>query len=274
MDCPSILRGQQHTGTPPPPIVPHRLRDHPDRRLLLPDLAGQDIEALCAAAAEKEDPEEIDQVAIMQVGIFTVKDEAIPCHCEAYNINCRNFEQVDREAYPYDRDLPLDAVEHWRLDASFDGHPFHIHINPFVVCPQDNVFDPIPVPHWRDTYLINLNRRVDVLTQHKSYTGPFVTHCHKLHHEDHGMMQLLRVCDPETDPTCGDNHWRYCEEGDVACQQQLATTDCAITAANDAEAFACMTAEGLPGGECEDTVCSSDDDCILPLQACIDDICQ
>ena len=240
------------------------------------DLDGQDIEALCAAAEALEDPADIDQVAVMQVGVFTTQgvDETIPCECDSYNINCKNFERVDRSLYPYDRDLPLDAVEHWRVDASFDGHPFHIHINPFVVCPQDNVFDPIPVAHWRDTYLINLNRRADVLTQYKSYTGAFVTHCHKLHHEDHGMMQLLRVCDPDEDATCGDHHWRTCAEGDVACEQQLAATDCAITAADDTEALACITAEGLPGGACELTVCDDDDECLLPGQSCLDGVCQ
>ena len=237
-------------------------------------LDGVTAEAYCAEAATREDPDELNQVAILQVGIATVKDEAIPCHCENYNINCKNFEKTDRSVYPYDRDLPLNAVEHWRVGASFDGHPFHIHINPFVACPNDNVFDPMPFPHWRDTYLVNLSRRIDLMTQYRNFTGPFVTHCHKLHHEDHGMMQLLRVCDPETDATCGDNHWQSCADGDIPCQQQRAATECAISGSNEAEIFGCISAEGLPGGECEDTVCEDDSDCPLPLQSCVDRICQ
>jgi len=237
-------------------------------------LDGVTAEAYCAQAATREDPDELDQAAVLQVGLFTGNDEAIPCHCDNYNINCKNFENTDRSVYPYDRDLPLNTVEHWRVGASFDGHPFHIHINPFVVCPNDNVFDPMPFAHWRDTYLVNLSRRIDLHTQYRQFTGPFVTHCHKLHHEDHGMMQLLRVCDPAADPTCGDNHWQNCAVGDIPCQQQRAATECAISAATEAEAFACITAEGLPGGECQDTVCDSDDDCLLPTQSCVDRVCQ
>jgi L-ascorbate oxidase len=237
-------------------------------------LDGVSADDLCADAAKKNDPDELDQVAILQVGVFTGKDEAIPCQCDNYNINCKNFELTDRSKYPYDRDLPLGEVEHWRVGAAFDGHPFHIHINPFITCPNDNVFDPIPFPHWRDTYLVNLSRRIDLVTQYRAFTGPYVTHCHKLHHEDHGMMQLLRVCDPDEDPTCGDNHWQSCQEGDIPCQQQLAATECAISYGTELEIFACITAEGLPGGECEDTVCWTDDDCFLPGQSCVERVCQ
>ena len=51
-------------------------------------------------------------------------------------------------------------------------------------------------------------------------------------------MQLLRVWDPATNPTCGENHWRACDDGDVVCQQQLAATECAIGHPTEAEVFA------------------------------------
>ncbi len=234
---------------------------------------GRSAAELCAEAATVVDPASLDQAAVLQVGIYTGEDRTIPCACDNYNINCRNFETVDRTRYPFDRDLPLDAVEHWRVGASFDGHPFHIHINPFLVCPNANVFDPMPFPHWRDTYLVNLSRRIDLLTQYRKFTGAYVTHCHKLHHEDHGMMQLLRVCDPATDASCGDNHWRHCDSDDVVCRQQLAATDCAISAETELDAFACITAEGLPGGACEETVCAVDTDCPFP-QTCVERVCR
>ncbi len=241
---------------------------------LSPDmnLGGVDIEEACAAAAERSDPESIDQVAILQVGIATV-DDPDPCECDNYNVNCKNFEDIDREVYPFDRDLPLGEVEHWRVQASIDGHPFHIHINPFIVCPNDNPFDPLPFPHWRDTYLINLDRKVDLITQYKEFTGAYVFHCHKLTHEDHGMMQLMRVCDPETDETCGDYHWRECAEGDLECVQALAATDCATAAANDADAFACISALGGPMQVCGPDACGGDEDC-GPGTSCVDYVCE
>jgi hypothetical protein len=232
---------------------------------------GVSAEDRCAEAALVEKAEDFDQVNILQVGIFTV-DDPDPCDCGDHNINCKNFGEIDRSLYPYDRDLPLGEVEHWRVSASADGHPFHIHTNPYLVCPEENPFDPIPVAHWRDTYLVNLNRRVDMITKYNTFTGAFVLHCHKLSHEDEGMMQLLRVCDPATDPTCGDNHWRSCAEGDLDCVQALAATDCAIEGDSVAETFACITALGGPGAVCGANACGEDADC-PPGQSCTDYVC-
>ena len=61
--------------------------------------------------------------------------------------------------------MKLGAVDHWRLLSGFDGHPFHIHTNPYLVCPlppagssdrnaKSRLFEP-PFAHWRDTYLVN-----------------------------------------------------------------------------------------------------------------------
>lgn len=227
----------------------------------------------CADAADVTDAEDIDELAILQVGAFT-GDDPDPCECDNYNVNCKNFGDIDRSVYPYDRDLELNDVAHWRVSASYDGHPFHIHINPYLVCPgDDNVYDPIPFPHWRDTYLVNLDRRVDMITQYRAFTGDFVFHCHKLTHEDDGMMQLLRVCDPATDPSCGDNDWRTCADGDLECAQALAATECAIESDDPLETFACITALGLPGEVCSPAACASDDDCAFPTPRCVDWAC-
>lgn len=234
-------------------------------------IEGETAEARCAEAAAVEEAELIDEVAILQVGIWTV-DDPDPCECDDHNVNCRNFGEVDRSVYPYDRDLEVGEVAHWRVSASTDGHPFHIHINPFLACPSGSPFDPVPFPHWRDTYLVNLTRKTDFITQYNAFTGAFVFHCHKLTHEDDGMMQILRVCDPATDATCGDYGWRQCAEGDLECVQALAATDCAIEAANVAEAFTCITLLGLPDGVCGENACGSDADC-PPTERCEDYVC-
>jgi FtsP/CotA-like multicopper oxidase with cupredoxin domain len=263
-DLVAVLNVTESAG----PATETRLPDYAEVGALAKDmdLGGVDIEQRCAEAAAVEDPEDIDQVAILQVGFWTV-DDPDPCGCEAYNVNCRNFEQTDRTLYPFDRDMPLDTIEHWRVAASVDGHPFHIHINPYIVCPNESVFDPIPFPHWRDTYLVNLDRKIDVITENRSYTGPFVFHCHKLTHEDHGMMELIRICDPASDPTCGDYDWRVCDDGDLSCLQALAATDCALTASSDLDAAACVALLGGPGGTCGPTACAVDAEC-LPTDAC------
>ncbi len=232
------------------------------------DLQGVSIADRCAQAAAIEDPAAIDQVAVLQVGAATAPfDEPDPCNCKAYNVNCHNFETTNRMAYPVDRDLVVGEVDHWRIAASLDGHPFHIHINPFIVCPTDNPFDPLPFPHWRDTYLVNVNRQIDAISQNKSYTGAYVFHCHKLTHEDHGMMEIVRACDPAEDDTCGQNGWRACREGDLGCQQALAATDCVISNPNPVAGGTCLLSLGLPGGVCGPNACAADDQCLG------DDVC-
>ncbi len=235
-------------------------------------LDGVPAEERCATAAAITAPEDIDQAAVLQVGFWTL-DDPDPCGCEPYNVNCHNFEYTDRTKRPFDRDMPLDAVEHWRIAASTDGHPFHIHINPYIACPSDDeVFDPLPFPHWRDTYLVNLDRKIDILTQNKSYTGSFVFHCHKLTHEDDGMMQLIRVCDPSEDATCGDYGWRSCPVDDLECIQALAATDCALTAPNQVAAGACVMSLGGPNGVCGANACVNSSEC-APPGSCVDNVC-
>ena len=241
--------------------------------LLEEDGVSRSIEQRCADAAAVTDAAAIDQAAVLQVGFWTVPTPD-PCDCANYNVNCRNFEETNRDVYSFDRDLPLDSVEHWRVGASVDGHPFHIHINPFLVCPEarQTPFDPIDFPHWRDTYLVNLNRKVDLITQYKTYTGGFVFHCHKLTHEDHGMMELIRVCDEHSDPPCGEFDWRECgdidhpelEEGEyLDCLQALAATEVAIEAPDQVVAAAETELLGLFGNVCEPgaSACASDADC-------------
>ncbi len=201
-----------------------------------------DALARCAEVKAKTKPEEIDQLAAMWL-LFYNTEKTDKCGFSDHNINCKNFEGTDRTKYPYDRVFKKGAVDHWRLFSGFDGHPFHIHINPYLVCPLppagssdpntiSRLFEP-PFAHWRDTYLVNLARTTDLLTEYKGFTGSYVYHCHKLTHEDHGMMELVRVCDPATescDTLCsgGKCDWKTCASGDDDCRRKLIATECAL----------------------------------------------
>jgi FtsP/CotA-like multicopper oxidase with cupredoxin domain len=263
--------------------------------LMLQD--GQvDALARCQEVSAIRDPAQIDQAAVLWA-IFYNMDKYDACGCHDHNINCRNFEETDRSRYPYDRVLVKGAVDHWRLVSGFDGHPFHIHINPFLVCPlpsdphdpsyKGRLFEP-PFAHWRDTYLVDLDRKVDVLTEYRKFTGDYVFHCHKLNHEDHGMMELVHVCDPATEDcdTLCDGHpcgWRDCSDGDTACQRQLALTDCILNPETCPDALLrCKTCDDdhtcPPDAYCSPEAdhdgknrcvpgCQSDDDC-GPTETC------
>jgi len=104
--------------------------------------------------------------------------------------------------------------EEWTIiNRSFSDHPFHIHINPFLLTHING--KPLPVPEWRDTILVpsaqpqpskktvpsfpitspdvtfgsvTFRTRLD-----PDITGNTVMHCHILTHEDVGMMQEIEI---------------------------------------------------------------------------------
>ncbi len=122
------------------------------------------------------------------------------CQCPAPNISCRNFEERRARGYRSDRVGIVGRSERWEIVAA-DGHPFHIHINPFLVCPNDSNKEP-NFAHWRDTMWVQVDDRPrHVMMNFRGFAGRFVTHCHKLNHEDEGMMELTELCAPD-DTAC------------------------------------------------------------------------
>ncbi len=256
-------------------------------------LQGGTLDALarCEEVKAVVDPRALEQLSFMWP-LFVENEGYDDCACHDHNLNCKNFENTDREKYPYDRVLRLGDVDHWRLASGFDGHPFHIHTNPFIVCPQppegspdpnakSRIFEP-PFAHWRDTYLVNLDRKIDILAEYRAFTGAYVYHCHKLNHEDHGMMELLRVCDPATEPceTLCDGRpcaWDECAPGDDNCVRQLQSTLCLLDPSQCAElpirCAACDAEQSCPAAaHCSEVVhddglqrcvpgCLADTDC-------------
>lgn len=123
-------------------------------------------------------------------------EDAPVCECPTPNINCRSFEQRRARGYRSDRVAVVGTSEKWQIVA-LDGHPYHIHINPFLVCPNHSNKEP-NFAHWRDTMWVQVEDGPrDVMMRFDGFTGRFVEHCHKLNHEDEGMMELVEICAPD-----------------------------------------------------------------------------
>lgn len=87
--------------------------------------------------------------------------------------------------------VPLNSVLEWELvNTSTVGHPFHIHINPFMVVSVNNV---AVEPEWHDTFNIPKGGRIRIRHRFEDFRGLYVLHCHILVHEDLGMMQVVEV---------------------------------------------------------------------------------
>jgi FtsP/CotA-like multicopper oxidase with cupredoxin domain len=102
----------------------------------------------------------------------------------------------------------LDSVEEWKFtNFNNDAHPFHVHVNNLQVTElvdpvagtrtgvqpwgQDIVNVPAPTTDANENALVPGS--ATIRTQFAEYNGAFVMHCHRLNHEDNGMMALINV---------------------------------------------------------------------------------
>jgi FtsP/CotA-like multicopper oxidase with cupredoxin domain len=102
----------------------------------------------------------------------------------------------------------LGSVEEWTfVNHNNDEHPIHVHVNDFQVT---EYFDPttglrigphqwgmdnanVPAPIMQIDESVIQPGRLSMRTRFDDYTGLFVMHCHRLNHEDNGLMALINV---------------------------------------------------------------------------------
>src|SRR5947209_235114 len=102
----------------------------------------------------------------------------------------------------------LNSVEEWRfVNHNNDEHPIHVHVNDFQVVEYfdpttglrtgpdkfsiDNANAPAPTMHM-DERVIQPGI-LAIRTRFDEFTGLYVMHCHRLNHEDNGLMGLINV---------------------------------------------------------------------------------
>ncbi len=145
-----------------------------------------------------------------------------------FTIDDRQFEQ---NGPVIDQCVKLNDLQDWSLENyTTVAHPFHIHINPFQVVeinvpsidaatktikwtnykpPRNDTSHGVYV--WQDVIAIPpgvvdpatgrmVGGRVVIRQQFLDFWGTYVLHCHILAHEDRGMMQLVRVVNPDIEP--------------------------------------------------------------------------
>jgi FtsP/CotA-like multicopper oxidase with cupredoxin domain len=102
----------------------------------------------------------------------------------------------------------LGSVEEWTfINKNNDEHPIHVHVNDFQVTSYS---DPstglktgpdmwgvdnanVPVPTMGPDESVIQTGDLSMRTKFEDYTGLFVQHCHRLNHEDNGLMTLVNV---------------------------------------------------------------------------------
>lgn len=91
--------------------------------------------------------------------------------------------------------VKVGTAEEWVLlghtHGGAEGHPFHLHVNPFEV---KSIGDRVqPVGTVMDTVWVSPDTKVVTWVKFLDWTGKTVYHCHILPHEDTGMMHNLLI---------------------------------------------------------------------------------
>ena len=116
----------------------------------------------------------------------------------------------DSQAFP---NVPLiqprlGSVEQWDfVNHNNDAHPIHVHVNDFQVTAfhdpatglttgpdmwgEDNA--NVPAPTMGANEALIAAGTLSMRTKFQEYTGVYVLHCHRLNHEDNGLMALISV---------------------------------------------------------------------------------
>ncbi len=102
----------------------------------------------------------------------------------------------------------LGSIEEWNfINYNNDEHPIHIHVNDFQVT---HYFDPtigletgpemwgvdnanVPAPVMGAEESVIQAGALSLRSSFDDFTGLFVMHCHRLNHEDNGLMALVNV---------------------------------------------------------------------------------
>jgi FtsP/CotA-like multicopper oxidase with cupredoxin domain len=86
----------------------------------------------------------------------------------------------------------LGTTEEWTLkNVSREEHPFHIHVNDFLVMAVNG--KPVESYSWQDTVPLPVGGEVRIRMHFNRFVETYVFHCHILAHEDNGMMNIVDV---------------------------------------------------------------------------------
>ncbi len=95
-----------------------------------------------------------------------------------------------------DFQVPFGQTERWRFTTNGNApHPVHVHGASFQVQSRTGGRGQVfPWERgWKDTVLLADFETVEVLIRFDAFRGKYLIHCHKLEHEDMGMMSNFEV---------------------------------------------------------------------------------
>ena len=98
---------------------------------------------------------------------------------------------LEYDMHRIDWTVPFGVVEEWVFTSGGNGpHPVHVHGVPFQVVSRTGGRGQVfPWERgWKDTVFLDDGETVTIRIVFDVYAGRYLMHCHRLEHEDNGMM--------------------------------------------------------------------------------------
>jgi len=140
---------------------------------------------------------QVTDTTTVPASLSTIMPLANPVRTRTFSFG--GMSKINGQLYDVNRidfRVPLGDVERWRFVTNGNApHPVHVHGASFQVVSRTGGRGRI-FPWetgWKDTVLLNDRETVDVLIRFSARRGEYLLHCHKLEHEDSGMMSNFEV---------------------------------------------------------------------------------
>lgn len=160
-------------------------------RVMLRDLrAGWDVLEFRVAR-------QVNVAATIPTTLSTISPLANPVLTREFSFD--GMSKINGQLYDVNRvdfHVPFGQTERWRFTTSGNApHPVHVHGASFQVISRTRGRNRLFAweAGWKDTVLLEDRETVDVLIRFDQYRGLYLLHCHKLEHEDMGMMSNFEV---------------------------------------------------------------------------------
>lgn len=118
---------------------------------------------------------------------------------QGHEINGREMDMMR-----IDLAVTVDTTEIWEVaNTDSDYHNFHVHDVQFQVVDVNGAAPSAELGGWKDTIFMPPDRTTRLALHFSDYTDPnwpYMYHCHRLRHEDRGMMGQFVVVKPGQQP--------------------------------------------------------------------------
>jgi blue copper oxidase len=139
----------------------------------------------------------VTDTTVIPTTLSTITPLGTPVRTRTFSFD--GMSKINGKLYDLNRidfSVPFGEVELWRFITNGNApHPVHVHGASFQVKQRTGGRGQLFAweAGWKDTVLLQDFETVDVLIKFSAYRGEYLIHCHKLEHEDSGMMSNFVV---------------------------------------------------------------------------------